>query len=72
MVPPTLQHDLSTWLLQSPQTDFVIETYDAMPHGFAARPNDEDSAVKASCGRAFAKAVSFLQKREQDPKKSAQ
>ncbi|PCD26104.1 hypothetical protein AU210_012536 [Fusarium oxysporum f. sp. radicis-cucumerinum] len=63
MVPATLHQDLISWVQQSPsQLEFTIESYEGMLHGFAARPNTKDAAMKTEFERAFDRTVNFLQK----------
>lgn len=60
MVPATLQQDLASWLQREPGREFMIERYEGMTHGFAARPNTEDFATKKEFERAFDRTVKFL------------
>jgi dienelactone hydrolase len=62
MVPQTLHNDLLSWVSRTPGIDFMIETYQGMTHGFAARPNTEDALTKTEFEKAFDHTVHFLRK----------
>ncbi|KAH8816704.1 Alpha/Beta hydrolase protein [Xylogone sp. PMI_703] len=59
MVSPTLASDLQTALEMS-GNQFYIHIYSEMPHGFAARPDHEDSGIRKQFHIAFEDAVRFL------------
>jgi dienelactone hydrolase len=59
MVSPTLVQDLRVGL-EREDNDFEIKIYEDMKHGFAARPNHEDSKVRIQCDVAFDDAIAFL------------
>jgi dienelactone hydrolase len=59
MVSPTLVEDLKGWLIAK-KADFDSRVYPAMKHGFAARPDTDDSKIKEQYLRAFQDSVAFL------------
>jgi carboxymethylenebutenolidase len=59
MVPASLPDDLKSWTQQE-RVQATFEIYPGMSHGFAARPDTEDPAVRTQYERALKAAVSFL------------
>ncbi|KAK5047059.1 hypothetical protein LTR84_007001 [Exophiala bonariae] len=59
MVPTSLADDLKSWTHQE-RVQATLEIYPGMSHGFAARPDTQDPAVRTQYERALKTAVSFL------------
>lgn len=59
MVPASLRDDLITWTQQLGVQATVVE-YPGMKHGFAARPDTDDPAIRVQYERALSDALSYL------------
>lgn len=55
MVPPTLERDLKEWIKPVKGATFSIEVYPGVGHGFAARPDAQNSIIKEQYERAYQK-----------------